>query len=225
MSRKVKIPLMLWVALATLLSGVVLVAASGGNPPLWWNNPQGYSSWRQGTATSPPVLVNDYRLTVVITVPNDPIPTAHKLVWMQVEWGSDDPSVIVSDADPPMIQWSDVGCDGPWSPPIPMEPIGPIYLPEPGPELPPYQFGREYSTTIAPQPACESITVTFVDMTPTTPSNSFTIWYNIDVQTLCIDNATHIKNHRLFAISGWPYSLVLPTTVLGGIWLIRRRKG
>jgi len=215
-----KIGLILSVALASLLLSVA-VSASGGTPPDWWNNPQGYSSWRRG-AVSETVFVEAYTLIVSITVENTPIPTAHKQVWMQVEWWSDDEGVVVSDVEPPILAWSYDGCDGPWAPALlmPMELAG-EYAPDPPSE---YQHGREYGAVIEPQPACERIEVTFVDNTPTTPDNSFTIGYSIEVQTLCFDNATSVKIQKLLATSFWPYALALTGIALGGIFITKRRK-
>ncbi len=205
-------------AVFAVLLLTVVVNASGGNPPPWWNNPQGYSSWRQGGATAGPVIVNAYSYTVSILVENVPLPTAHKQVWMQVEWVSDDAGVVVS--EPPSIAWSYVGCEEPWEDTMPMLPAGP-YVPELPSE---YPFGQEYAAVITPQPACEQIEVTFTDMTPTTPDNTFTIWYNIQVQTLCFDNTTSVKIRRLLATSLWPYALAIPGIALGGIFITKRRK-
>ena len=218
MKWSTRIALILSVVLASLLFSIA-VSASGGNPPPWWDNPQGYSSWRQGGAASEPILVEAYSLTVQILVENVPIPTAYKEVWMQVEWGSDDEGVVVSEAELPTIAWSYAGCEGPWEEPGVMEPVGDYQ-----PDDPEYPFGREYATVIDPQPACEMIEVTFVDNTPTTPDNSFTIWYDIEVQTLCFDSITSVKIRQLLATSFWPYALVISGAAIGGIYIARRQK-
>ena len=214
-----------WLSICVVLASLLLkvaVSADGGNPPSWWDNPDGHSTWREAKTTAEPTVVNAYSLTVSIEVPNTPNPEAFKEVWMQVEWGSDDEGVVASNTEFPTIQWSYVGCEGPWEPadPQPMEPAG-DYVPELPSE---YEFGREYATIIEPKPACERITVTFVDNTPTTPDNQFTIWYDIEVQTLCFDSATAVNVVRLLVMSWWTYAITIFLIVMGLILIWWRRR-
>ncbi len=168
---------------ALLLASVAL--ADGGQPPPWWDNPDGYSSWRQAIKNSGPAWVDvtnqSTTLVVTLTVPNAANSNAHKEVWMQVEWDAAASDNITTTAT---MAWSYVGCeDGPWEPAVTMDYVD-AYTPT---QPTTYSHGVEYGKPIDPQPACELITVTFHDMNN---DGHLTIRYNIEVQTLCFNNAT-----------------------------------
>ncbi len=171
------------------LFGVPMQLYAAGTPA-WWNNPFGYTLWRQ--AETQGVFENNGHqaqfLRAIIDVPNQYNQSLSKDVWIRVQWrmarGTE--GGLVSDPNAHVIRWLDGQDPQRPCPASPLEPYptpdGQRFLINRGTFAPdaPYTFGYELSTEgIQPQPACERIDIQFF------VGADCRLEYHIEVQTVC----------------------------------------
>ena len=220
--RNLKLALALGILAAVAIYGVALAAGT----PNWWDNPDGYTSWRQkigeGTAENTGATAQD--ILVTMDIDNTQIPDNHKDVWLQLEWSQVAGTGNLR-TDRVAIQWTNDPCPANPQDPFPnplgfglMTYEGPMAN---GPEWG-YDNGDEFSFSIDVQPQCERIVFSF-SLDPNSE-----IDYRAEAQTLCF-KPTAITLQTLNAdplvSSIWKAALIIGLIILAvGVTVVARRR-